>query len=184
MEEQTSYTQTVGVVAETGSEHSQGPGLIDVSGPMMLLTWATFIILAFILGKVAWKPILKGLEVREESIRKALDEAEKARAELAAVEARTKQMIAEAQEKGESIVASARISATELANTIEKRAKDRATGLVDDAQREISSATDKARILLRAESADLAIMLAGRVIGESMDSEKNRAMVNRLVSEN
>jgi len=160
----------------------QEPGMLDVSGPMMLITAISFGILAFILYKIAWKPILKGLDEREASIRKSLDDAEKARAELMAVEARTRQMMAEARAEGESIISAARKSAVELANAVEKRAQEKTVAMTEEARREIVAATESARIYLRAESADLAIMLAGKIVGEGMDSEKNRTLMRNLVS--
>ncbi|MEJ0055477.1 MAG: hypothetical protein WDN75_07365 [Bacteroidota bacterium] len=44
-----------------------------------LLFWQfiVFIALVFLLGKMAWKPILSSLKEREESIQTALDSAEK-----------------------------------------------------------------------------------------------------------
>lgn len=174
-----------GTVAHAGvPSHAEAPGVIDVSGPMMLMTWITFGILAFVLYKIAWKPILLGLDERESSIRKSLGDAAKARAELAEVEARTKQMMAEARAEGEAIVSAARKSAVDLANAVEKRAQEKTLAMTEEAKREIAAATDKARLTLRAETADMAISLAGRIIGENMDSEKNRALTRKIVSGN
>jgi len=174
-----------GTVAHTGEPaHAASGSVIDVSGPMMLLTWITFGILAIILYKIAWKPILKGLDQREASIRKSLDDAEKARVELAAVEVRTKQMMAAARAEGEALISAARKSATELANTVEKRAQEKSVAMTEEARREIVAATDKARMVLRAESAELAISLAGRIVGDNMDTEKNRDLTRKLVSGN
>lgn len=164
--------------------HAESPSVIDVSGPMMLLTWITFGILAIILYKIAWKPILKGLDLREASIRKSLDDAEKARVELAAVEVRTRQMMAAAKADGEALISAARKSATELANAVEKRAQEKSVAMTEEARREIVAATDKARMVLRAESAELAISLAGRIVGDNMDTEKNRDLTRKLVSGN
>ena len=49
-----------------------------------LIFWTTlsFLILLFILGKFAWKPILKSVNERESSIKDALAEAENARQEM------------------------------------------------------------------------------------------------------
>ena len=184
MSSEADATHSVGTSADGSSGHSQSPGLIDVSNSMLILTWITFGILAAILYKTAWKPILKGLKDREDSIRKAIEDAEKARAEVAAAEERMRKMNAEAQAAGEAVVAAARKSASELAASIEKRAKDKTTAMVDDARREIGAATDKARVVLRAESAKLAIELAGKIVGENMDSGRNRELIRKLVAEN
>ena len=49
-----------------------------------LVFWTTiaFLILIFVLGKFAWKPIMQALAEREQSIEDALSSAEKAKEEL------------------------------------------------------------------------------------------------------
>ena len=50
----------------------------QVNLPAILTSLGVFIVLLIILSKTAWKPILAGLQQREDTIRKALDDAEEA----------------------------------------------------------------------------------------------------------
>ena len=54
-----------------------------------LIFWSAlfFLILLFILGKFAWPAILSAVKARNESIRKALDAADKAKEEMAKLQA-------------------------------------------------------------------------------------------------
>ena len=100
-------TAVVGAPAH-GAEPATFESAINVSVPLMALTWLTFALICFVLYKVAWKPILAALQSREDSIRKALDDAEKARRELAEVESRGRQVLGEAQAQSESMIRAAR----------------------------------------------------------------------------
>ena len=170
-------------VPSRGEGHEAAPGLINVSLPLMTLTWITFGLVLIVLYKVAWKPILKGLDTRENSIRKALEEAEKARKELAEVDARGRQMLGEAQAQSETMIREARAAAAETSAAMQAKAREEAAWILTSARREIETATEKARRQLRADSADLAAQLAAKLIGGEMSIEKNRELVERLAKE-
>ena len=64
-----------------------------------LIFWMTlsFSIVVWILGKFAWKPIMKALKEREESIENALNAAEKAKEEMAHLVFSNEQLMKEAK---------------------------------------------------------------------------------------
>ena len=164
-----------------GAGDHGAPNPVQVNGPMMGLTWLTFGLLALVLYKVAWKPILAALDKREADLRHALDEARKTREEYALIEERRKQLIDEADAKAKDIVHQARQAAVEASAAIEVKAREEAQILLGNAQRELKSAHEKALAELRRESADLAIGLSRKIIGESLDEQKSRALVDRLI---
>ena len=183
MSEHNPHSQSIEVPAAGGHGSSGGGSIMDVSPAMLGLTWITFILMTIILYKVAWKPILKALDMREESIRKALADAEKAREETAVLEAKQQQMLKDSQTEAQKILDSARTTARHTADTIQAKAGQEARELIENAKKEISSATERARTELRRESAELAIAIATKVIGDNMDSSKNRAIVQKMVKE-
>ena len=183
MSEHESHSQSIEVPTHGGHGGSTGDSLMDVSPAMVGLTWITFLLMAFVLFKVAWKPIMKALDEREDSIRKALADAEKARAETAALEARQQQMLKDSLAESQRILDTARVAARQTAETIQSKASQDARELIENAKKEITGATEKARTELRKESAELAIALATKVIGDNMDSGKNRAIVQKMMKE-
>ena len=64
-----------------------------------LIFWTTlfFLILLFILGKFAWPAILTAIRARNESIKQALDSAEKAKQEMAKLQSDNQKILAEAK---------------------------------------------------------------------------------------
>ena len=87
-------------VAPSGEAAGKVLSQFDISGVMSLLTWGTFLVASFILYKIAWKPILRTLDKREKDIKKALDEAEQARAGTAGAVEEQKRLLAEAEVPG------------------------------------------------------------------------------------
>ena len=155
--------------------------LLSPDTRMLVLTWVTFILLLLVLYKFAWKPILKALDEREALIRKAVDDAEKAREELARVHATRHELIAEAQRTAKEVVHEARQAAAEASHVIERKAKEEAQILLENALRDIRGETEKAQIILRKESAAIAVALAGKLIEKNLDDADNRKLVNEFI---
>ena len=174
------------VVEVPASGHGEGDAHGDVNlfkpdALIMGLTWLTFLLTTIVLYKVAWKPILAALDKREADIRQSLEDAQKHRDALAQLDDQRKQVIAEADAKAKDIVTQARQAAVEATAVIEGKAREEAQILLANAQRELKAAHEKALAELRRESADLAIGLSRKIIGESLDEKKSRDLVDRLI---
>lgn len=157
-------TNAQAVVEVPPASHAGSPGLTDVSTPMVLLTWITFLILVLLLSRLAWRPILNALDLREKSIRRALDEAEKARADAAATELRNRESLQAAADEARRMI-------------------EEALRLLADAHRDIEAAVAEARLALRRETSALALELAGKVLERNVDSAANRELVKSLAQE-
>ncbi len=175
-------TQAVTEVPAAGA-HEASPNVMDVSASMMALTWITFAFLTVVLYKVAWKPILKVLDMREKSIRDALAQAEAARLGAEATVAKNLEMIQAAERESQRLVAEARVAAQESARLIQDKAEQKTKALIEEAGHEIAAATEQARVILRKESTELAISLASKILVANVDTERNRALVNDFSKE-
>lgn len=177
-------TTAVLEVPSSGHGENAAHGDVNLFKPDALivgLTWLTFLLTTVVLYKVAWKPILAALDKREADIRQSLEDAQKHRDALATLDARRQQVITEADTKAKEIIHGARAAAVEAANVIQNKAREEAQILLENAQRELKSAQEKALAELRRESADLAIGLSRKIIGESLDEQKSRDLVDRLI---
>lgn len=180
--DETLQTQSVAEVVAP-SRPAAEPSLINVSSPMIALTWVTFALVALILYKVAWKPILAALDMREQGIRRSLEEAEKARREALASEERNRALIQEAEQEARRIVSEARTAAETSARQIREESERRSRELAEETRRDIAAAADQARETLRRETAGMAIQLASRVVAANMDAAKNRDLVAEALKE-
>ena len=174
-------TSTQSVTAE--APHSNEIGFMSPEMNLLILTWVTFIVVLLILHKFAWKPILKGLEEREKMIRLSVDEADRIKEELAKIEEKRKDIIREAEIKSREIIDQSRKAAVEAAKVIQQKAREETKIFTLNAQRELKDAVEKAQADLREESARIAVELAGKLIEENLDTEKNRKLINQFIKE-
>jgi F-type H+-transporting ATPase subunit b len=183
MDEGVLQVSTAIVEAAHSVPHDASAALLAVSGPLMILTWITFMVVAFVLYKVAWKPVMAALEQRERSIRKSLADAEAARVEAASTDMRNRESLQATEAEARQLVAEARAAAEAATLAIQARAQQESQAMIEGARREIESATRQARQALRVETADLAVRLATKVVGDSMDPARHRELVDRLLKE-
>jgi F-type H+-transporting ATPase subunit b len=169
--------------AEHGHDAHHEPSPMDPSGSVFVWTLIIFCALLVVLKKFAFGPILAGLDAREQSIRDSVTNAEKIEAELDGIEGKRASIIGDADHKAKDIVAEARRGAVEEANHVRAKAREDAKILEENAQREIRAAQDKAQAILRRESAEIAVALAGKVIGENLDDARNKALVDNLIQQ-
>ena len=162
---------------------SGGSNLLSPDVSMMILTWITFFILFAILKKFAFKPILDGLQQRENFIRKSLDDADQAKAQLAQVESERAQIINAAKSQATLIMDEARKTATSVAHETENRARNNAQEMLKNAQTQIEGERQKVKQALKVESVGIAINLAGKILKENTDTDKNRRLVEEAIKE-
>ena len=170
------------VPASSGGEAPMG-SVLAVSDKMVGLTWLAFLLACFALYKLAWKPISAALDRREDKIRQSLKEAADVQARAALDKEAQRLMLEEAMRDAAAIVARARTAAEATARAVEAAARAEAETLIRDAGTEIGHAKEKAMAELRREASGLALQLAGRVLGQKLDSAADRELTDRLIRE-
>lgn len=151
-----------------------------------LIFWMTisFIVLLIILGKYAWKPILKALENRENSIQKSLDEAKNAREAMAKLTSQNEQILKEARMEREAILKEAH----EIKDKIINDAKDAATAesnkIIQSAKETINAERISAINQIKSEVADLSVDIAKKVLQKELSSpEEQKKLIDSLVNQ-
>ena len=168
---------------EHSGEAAEQPGILSPDATIAVLTYVTFFILLAILYKFAWKPILAILDAREETIRRSLEDAQKAREDLEKIQEKSRQLILDADNKALEIVEQARKGAIEAANAVERKAKEEVQIMINNAHQEINALKEKAQMSLRQESADWAVRLAQAIIKENLDETRHQKLVDRFIEE-
>ncbi len=172
-------------VIEAGARMMQDHGETGLFAPdiaMLIFTWATFLLLLGILYKFAWKPILAGLDQREETIRRSLDEAEKTRQEFEKIDETRQHLMSQAEQEAKDILNNGRKAAHNASRVISERTKEETQIILKNAQREVNAEFENAEEKLRRESAQAAVVLAGKLIEENLDTPKNHRLVEKLIT--
>jgi len=151
-----------------------------------LLFWQSvvFIALFLFLAKFAWKPIIGALNEREDSIRQALESAEKAKAEMAALQAGNEKLLKEAREERDKIVRDAREAANRLIEQAQTEARKSADKLIEDAKAVINTEKQAALRDVRSQVALFSVEIAEKLLKKNLSSDKaQKDLVEEFIKE-
>ncbi len=129
-----------------------------------------FAVLFILLWKFALPPLKKMIETRTATIEGDLKKAEEAKLEAEEVLAEYRKQLAGAREESGKIIEEARQNADTLRKDVLAKADDQAKEIIAKGERDIETAVGAAQSDLRARMSDLAIELAGRVLGRELDA--------------
>ena len=150
------------------------------------VVWSTiaFLVVLFLLRKMAWGPILTALKEREESIATALNEADKARSEMSALQADNERLLQEARAERDGMLREAREMADKLVADAKGKAKEEAAREAESAREAIATERKAAVAELKSEVAKLSVSTAEQLIrAELADAGKQEALVSKLIDE-
>ena len=157
--------------------------MFDINPGLMVWTVITFVVLVIVLAKYAWKPLLKSLQDREDTIRQALEHAEKARAEAAELLRQNEQNLAKAEDEYQKIIREGKTFAEKLKEEVVAKAHQQAQREIQQAKEEIQRDVDAAKQQLRNEVADLAVLAAGKILDETLDAQKHKKIVDGFLNQ-
>ncbi|MFN0255703.1 F0F1 ATP synthase subunit B [Pedobacter ureilyticus] len=151
-----------------------------------LLAWNTisFLVLVFLLGKFAWKPIMKGIHDREQSIDEALNKAELARQEMARLSAQNEDLMKQAREERDQILKEAKALKDGIVNEAKSQAQAEGAKLIEKARIEIENQKKAALAELKGQVSALSLDIAERVLRTQLDDKaKQQELVNNLLKD-
>jgi F-type H+-transporting ATPase subunit b len=151
--------------------------LVQLDPGLYIWTIVVFLVLLGLLAKFAWKPLLEALEKRQESIRRSLDDAAKAKQELEQLHAESQRILAEARGEAETIVARTREDANRLRDEMRQKAQQEAATIVKNAEKQIELETARALQQIRHEAVDLSIAIASKLLQRNVSKEDNERLI-------
>lgn len=173
-------------VGEAGGHESGDPTPLK-GVPEGLITGITtvvvFLLLLFVLGKFAWGPISKGLEAREDKIRKDIEEAENARKAAEARLAEYDQRLKAAQAEVSAMIAKATQDAERVATNVKIQAQKDAEETKSKALKDIDSAREQAIGDVRAQAAELSTAIASKILKRNINADDQRQLVSQSLDE-
>src|SRR5438874_1785095 len=152
--------------------------LVQPDPGLFIWTILTFLVLLALLAKFAWKPLLQALESRQDSIRKSLDDADRAKKELERLQQESTQIIQEARINAESILARTRSDAEKVREELKQKAKEEADAILRNAQQQIQLQTRQALQQIRHEVADIAVLLTSKLLERNIAKEDNKRLID------
>jgi len=155
--------------------------MLNLEPGMMLWTWITFFIVLIILSKVALKPMLSAIKNREDGIRQDLEEARKQREEAEALLQKHQEMLAGAEDEARRLLKENQQLAEKARQELIEKARQESEKLIEKAKDEIDQQKESALASLKAEVADLAVGAAEKIILQTLDKDKQKAIVEEYI---
>lgn len=137
----------------------------------------------FVGTKFLFKPIMKMIQSRQQEIDDLYAQADAAKASANAMEAEYKNRLAKAQETSDTLVKEAMARGKNREEEIVREANREADAIREKAAQDIAREKAKALNDAKDEISSIALQIAGKVIGESMDGEKQQKLVDNFLAE-
>jgi len=149
------------------------------------LIWGlvSFVLLFALLSKFVFPKVIKTLEERTTNIEGKLDEAEREKEQAAALVQQYEQKLLDAQVEAQRLLEQAKTNADRLEAELRAKAEEQARRIVERAQETIQAERERALQALRSEVGSLTVDLATRVIGESLDRDRQLRLVDQYINE-
>jgi len=157
--------------------------LVQPDPGLYIWTILVFLVLVALLGKFAWKPLLEALDNRQQSIRKALDDARRAKQELEGIHAESAKLLAQARSEAAEIVSRSRSDADRVREEMKDKARAEATSMLRNAERQIDLETTRALQQIRQEAVDLSVGIASKILQRNVSREDNERLIEETFKE-
>ena len=168
-----------------GAAHEPGktPDIMEPQPSLAIYTLIVFVCLMLVLGRFAWKPLLKALHEREAHLEHVLLDSERARNEAEALASQNRRELSQAADQVRALIEEARKEARVSADSIIRKAQAEAEAARERAEREIANARDQALMDIWSRTADLAVSVAGRVLSKELNESDHRRLVEVALGE-
>jgi F-type H+-transporting ATPase subunit b len=163
-------------------EESSG-GLIDVVPGLMIWTLICFGITFYVLKRFAFGPIQRTIDERRDRIRKAIEEADRARAEAREQLEEHRRLMGEAKSEAAGILAEARKVADAQIERVKHEAEEERARRLEETRRQIDAETKRSLDLIRGEVAELTLVATARVTGKVLDTDDQRRLIDEAIAE-
>jgi F-type H+-transporting ATPase subunit b len=149
----------------------------------MFVQAIVFLILAFVVAKFFWPPIIGALDARAKKIADGLSAADKGKQAMAEAEIRVQAELAGARDEGQKRIADAEKRAQMIADEIKANAQAEANRIVAQAKADAEQQVTKAREELRGQVAGLAVKGAEQILKREVNAAAHAELLSQLAVE-
>jgi len=164
------------VLASEGGAAVSNEGIFGGSFAEAIWTVLAFVLLLLVLGKFAWKPMLKALKDREEHIKGQIEAAERAHKQAEKIrediEQRRLQLLQEATDRAQK-------HEQELTEATHRKVSDIRHQATQDIKRARAAAEDQ----LWEQAGDIMLLLGKKVLGRTIADQDNKRLINNAIDE-
>jgi len=133
--------------------------------------------------KFIWPFLISAMRERQQSIADGLEAAERAEKDLELAQRGAANHIREAREEASEIIDQARRRGGQMIEEAKVQAREEGERVKETAEADIEHSVNRAREQLREEVATLAVVGAERILSETIDRDRHRALLEQLAAE-
>jgi len=149
-----------------------------VNWPLFISQCIAFLVLAILLKKLAYKPVLEMLETRRKTIAESMENAEQIKAELAETQAERDKVLAEANQKAQEMIADAKEAAQQVGEAEGQKAVKQAEEIIRKAREATDADRDQMMAELKAEIGRLVVETTAKVSGKVLTAEDQQRLID------
>jgi F-type H+-transporting ATPase subunit b len=172
----------LGQAAAATNQATENTGL-TINIFWVIVAAANFIVFAVVIWSLFFKPVSGMLESRRSRIEQGLKDADQARRDREAAADERQKTLGEARREAADILARAQKAAEDERDRGIAETRAEIDRLREQAVSEIDAERQRALGEVRAQVADLALLAASKVVGESLNSERQRRLVEEFLTE-
>lgn len=148
---------------------------------LLIAQIVNFTIVLLVLYKFAYKPILNLLNDRTKKIEKGLEDAKEAGEKLEKITEKEKEVLILAKKEAQEIIKKSEEKAKINANSLVLEARNQTEKIMEEAKEDIGREKNKMLAEVKSEVADLVIVATEKIIGEKLDKEKDRDLIEKAI---
>ena len=156
---------------------------MNISIQEILTQAVAFILLVWVLKRMAWKPLLALLDERREKIRKSFEEIEQTKKDLEALKADYERSQARIEETARQKIQEGIDEGKRIARELQEESRREARRILEKAKEDIQLEVAKAKVTLRNEIADLTLAATERLLEEKLDETKDKEIVLNFIED-
>lgn len=149
----------------------------------MLLALIALALIYVILRKFLYTPVTNALESRKAKIEDDIKSAAQVREEAFQLKKDYEGRIKNSKEEGQEIIDGARLRGEELTQHILAEAKDEADIILARAKKEIERQKEIAYVEMKAQSGEMAVLIASKIMEEKITYESQKDLINKFIDE-
>jgi F-type H+-transporting ATPase subunit b len=167
---------------EHPEEVSEAKDLYPAAGEL-IIGLVAFAILFFFTWKWVLPRFKQVLEERREQIQGEMERAETTRTEAEKLQEEYRTQLAGARDEANRIIEEARATADQLRRDLQAKAEEESQAIVGRAQEEIRAERDRVFQELRAQVGSIAVEIAERIVGQSLDERAHQRLIDEFIDE-
>jgi F-type H+-transporting ATPase subunit b len=149
----------------------------------LVVQLVSFLVFIGLLWKLAVGPIVKILDARQEKIREGMEAAERMQAELKATASKNEEAMREAQQQAQQILAEARAASDAAIARAKDEAEKQGEAYLARARQTLHAETEQARLELRTEVAEIAVLAATKIVRKELDAATQSVLIEETLKE-